>query len=70
MKTSLRNEAHDKLAQLREKSDKEEQRFDSDMKQLERNIGESRKLLAFVGTVGKDRDEDAEMRRLREKKGE
>lgn len=64
-----RVEAQEKMVLLREKSEKDIQQHNAEMKELIRIIDHDYKLREFMNTKGKDRDEDKQLVTWRERKG-
>ena len=55
-----RNEAQSKIAQLKDKNDKELAQYNTDIKDLTRLLEHDRKLKEFMGTKGQDRIKELE----------
>ena len=55
---------------LKEKSDKDVQQHNTEMKELVRIIDHDRKLKEFMGIKGQERQEDPQLVAWRQKKGE
>lgn len=64
-----RVEAQEKMVLLREKSEKDIQQHNAEMKELIRIIDHDYKLREFMNTKGKDRDEDKQLVTWRDRKG-
>ncbi len=54
---------------LKEKSDKDLQQHNAEMKELVRIIDHDRRLREFMNTKGKEREEDAQLVAWRQQKG-
>lgn len=66
----FRDDAQAKMIILKEKSDKDVQQHNTEMKELVRIIDHDRKLKEFMGTKGQERQEDPQLVAWRQKKGE
>ena len=67
---SNRDDAQAKMIILKEKSDKDVQQHNTEMKELVRIIDHDRKLKEFMGIKGQERQEDPQLVAWRQKKGE
>lgn len=66
----FRDEAQTKMILLKEKSDRDIQQHNAEMKELVRVIDHDKKLREFMACKGKERDEDPQMVEWRRKKGD